>query len=186
MRRFLISVFEVAEIAIITIVTVIIIRSFLVQPFIVSGGSMDPNFTSGDYLLVDELSYRLRAPGRGEIAVFRYPNDESTFFIKRIIGLPGETVTISDGKVKIVNSEHSEGFFLDERYLPQGLQTLPRGNGKVEFTVLPGDYFVLGDNRMQSYDSRDWGLVKRTEIVGLARVRLWPINTLHAFAAPNY
>ena len=185
-RRFLISVFEVAEIAVVTIVTVIIIRTFLVQPFIVSGGSMDPNFTNGDYLLVDELTYRLRTPERGEVAVFRYPNEESTFFIKRIIGLPGEKITITNGKVEVFNAEHPDGLVLAEHYLPPALETLPRGNGKVEFSVAAGEFFVLGDNRMQSFDSRDWGLVKRSEIIGLARVRLWPVSAFHAFAAPSY
>lgn len=185
-RRFLISVFEVAEIALITIVTVVIIRTFLVQPFIVSGASMDPNFANGDYLLIDELTYRLRLPERGEVAVFRYPDNQSTFFIKRIIGLPGERVVIWDGKVRIFNEEYPEGFLLKEDYLPASLATLPRANGKTEFNVSPGEYFVLGDNRSQSFDSRDWGLLARSDIVGLARVRLWPIGTLHAFAAPNY
>src|SRR3990167_8771458 len=99
MRQFFVSVLEVLEVALIAIAAVFFIRNFLVQPFLVSGSSMIPNFHDGDYLLVDELTYRFRTPERGEVAVFRYPNDESTYFIKRIIGLPNERIKIANGQV---------------------------------------------------------------------------------------
>src|SRR3990167_2611007 len=102
MRKFIISIFEILEVVGIALVAVFLIRKFLVQPFLVSGASMVPTFSNGDYVLIDELSYYFRIPQRGEVIVFRYPNDESTYFIKRVIGLPGEHIMIRDGKVRVV------------------------------------------------------------------------------------
>lgn len=182
MKRFFVSVIEVAEVAVVAVAAVFLIRSFLVQPFLVSGASMSPNFSNGDYLLVDELTYRFRLPERGEVMVFRSPNDESVFFIKRVVGLPGERVAVKDGAVSIVNADHPDGFALEERYLPRGLTT----GGAVTVALGPDQYFVLGDNRQYSFDSRTWGALKRNEIVGLVRVRLWPPGAIQAFAAPQY
>ncbi|MBI5220531.1 MAG: signal peptidase I [Candidatus Liptonbacteria bacterium] len=186
MRGFLAASLEVLEVALVTVGAVFLIRTFLVQPFLVSGASMVPNFANGDYLLIDELSYRLRAPTRGEVAVFHYPNDESTFFIKRIIGLPGERVAIRDGQVVVSNAEHPQGETLQEPYLPLATQTNPRPGGKNEYELGPDQYFVLGDNRSASFDSREWGVLTRGEIVGLTRIRLWPPKSFQAFAAPQY
>lgn len=182
MRRFLVSVLEIAEIGLVAIGSVFLIRGFLVQPFLVSGASMMPNFANGDYLLIDELSYRFRSPERGEVVVFRYPNDESVYFIKRIIGLPGETVNIKNGKIAIRSEKNSEGFVLAENYLPPNANT----GGNTEFKLGADQYFVLGDNRSYSFDSRGWGTLPAKDIVGLARLRLWPLDGLAAFAAPQY
>src|SRR3989344_2198007 len=179
MRRFFGSLLEVVEVAIIALGAVFLIRTFLVQPFLVSGASMVPNFHNGDYLLIDEVSYRFREPERGEVVVFRYPNDESTFFIKRIIGLPGERVALNEGKITVFNAEHPQGELLGEEYLPSTAFTSARSGNKWE-------YLVLGDNRSYSYDSRDWGALKRKEIIGLVRLRLWPVTGLTVFAAPSY
>lgn len=186
MRHFLISAFEVIEVALVALGAVFVIRTFLVQPFLVSGASMVPSFENGDYLLVDELTYSFRKPERGEVVVFRYPNDESTYFIKRIIGLPGDTVEILDGRVKITNVQFSEGKILDEKYLTPQTVTAARTGGKTKFSVEPGEYLVLGDNRSFSFDSRDWGLLAARDIVGVVRLRLWPIDGLRVFAAPGY
>lgn len=182
MRKFFGSLLEVAEVAVIAIVAVLLIRAFLVQPFLVSGDSMVPTFHNGDYLLVDELTYRLREPARGEVIVFRYPKDEKLFFIKRIIGLPGERVEIADGNIIIVNGEHPQGLTLDEPYLSASLQT----SGNEDITLGDGQYFVLGDNRSFSLDSRSWGTVTKKEIMGLVRLRLLPLSALNTFAAPSY
>jgi len=182
MRKFFTSVLEVLEVALVAVVSVFLIRTFLVQPFLVSGASMSPNFSSGDYLLVDELTYRVRAPERGEVIVFGYPSGGSTYFIKRVIGLPGETVKIDGSEIKIVNNENPEGFLLDETYLPPSTVT----NGNVDLKLKDNEYFVLGDNRSYSFDSRSWGVLVYDDIVGLARVRLWPLGSLRAFAAPQY
>lgn len=180
MRSFLASLLEVFEVALITIGAVFIIRSFIIQPFLVSGGSMEHTFENGDYLLVDQLTYRFREPERGEVVVFK--NADGTYFIKRIIGLPGERVSVTDGVVSITNDEHPKGVALDELYLSSGVTT----TGSADTTLGPDEYFVMGDNRPYSYDSRSWGSLKSDAIIGIARVRLWPVADIHAFAAPTY
>ncbi len=182
MKKFLISLVEIAEVALVAAGTVFLIRSFLFQPFLVSGASMVPNFSNGDYLLVDELTYRVRLPERGEVVVFRYPRDPSTFFIKRIVGLPGEKIEVKDGAVTIYDGSHPQGFVLNEPYLLR--EDVTTGNSS--FTLGENQYFVMGDNRSFSFDSRSWGFLERSDIIGLARVRLWPVANLQAFAAPTY
>lgn len=183
MRHFFSSVLEVLEVALVAVVSVFLIRTFLVQPFLVSGESMSPNFSNGDYLLVDELTYRFRVPERGEVMVFKYPRDESTYFIKRVIGLPEEKIQVKDGKVTVFNGQDQGGLVLSESYLPRGVVT--NGNGEL-ITLGKDEYFVLGDNRSASFDSRSWGVLKIGEIIGLARFRLWPVGNIRAFAAPSY
>ena len=173
---------EILEVAAIAVVTVLLVRSFLVQPFLVNGASMEPNFSNNNYLLVDELTYRFREPERGEVVVFRYPGDESTFYIKRMIGLPGERVVIKNNEVIVYNKNNSNGLTLDEKYLPSGLMT----RGDTDKTLESNEYFVLGDNRSYSFDSRSWGILPQKDIIGLVRLRLWPINEVRAFVAPSY
>ena len=182
MKHFLYSIWEIAEVVLIALITVFVVRNFLVQPFLVNGASMEPNFHGGDYLIIDEISYRLRQPERGEVIVFHYPNDESTYFIKRVIGLPGERIVLKDGKAKIFNNEQPQGFILDENYLSSYVSTY----GDKDATLKDGEYFVLGDNRGASFDSRNWGALKKSEIIGLVRLRLWPINKVMAFEKPAY
>ncbi|MFY9461605.1 MAG: signal peptidase I [Candidatus Sungiibacteriota bacterium] len=148
------------------------IRYFIAQPFIVKGASMVPTFENQEYLVIDELSYFLREPERGEVIVFRYPLDTRQFFIKRIIGLPGETVEIGDGKVKISSADGKDGQILDESYISKELRT----DGNVKVTLGKEDYFVLGDNRSQSSDSRIWGVLPRSLITGRALIRAWPVS----------
>lgn len=180
MRQFLASVLEIFEIALVAVGAVFLIRSFLVQPFLVSGSSMVPSFKNGDYLLVDEITYHFRPPERGEVVVFKYPNDQSTYFIKRIIGLPGERVQIQNGRVTIFNQDHPQGFSLNESYIPASVST----SGNENFDLAPGQYLVLGDNRSFSFDSRSWGTLPARDIVGVVRLRLWPLSEFSAFAAP--
>ncbi|MBI2623605.1 MAG: signal peptidase I [Candidatus Liptonbacteria bacterium] len=182
MRKFLVSLLEVFEIAFVAVGSVFLVRTFLVQPFVVSGSSMAPAFESGDYLLIDELTYRFRAPERGEVVVFRYQNNQSTYFIKRIIGLPGERVRIKDSRIEVASEGAAEPIALKESYLPSGVVT----GGNTEYSLGEGEYFVLGDNRSFSFDSRNWGLLTRSNIIGIARMRLWPLPQLTAFAAPQY
>jgi signal peptidase I len=182
MRKFLSSILEVIEVALVAVVSVFLIRTFLIQPFLVSGASMSPNFSSGDYLLVDELTYRFREPERGEVVFFSYPGGTSTYFIKRIIGLPGETVNIEGNVVTVFNEDSIGGFVLEEGYLPPTTIT----SGGVNLELDDGEYFVLGDNRSYSFDSRSWGVLPAEDVVGLARLRLWPLGSLRAFAAPQY
>ncbi len=179
MRKFLWSFFEVIETVAIAGAAVILVRTFIAQPFLVSGSSMEPNFSNGNYLLVDELSYRFRDPARGEVIVFKYPGDHHSYYIKRIIGLPGERVVIENGKVAIYLGENK--LVLNEDYIKLVVTT-----GHSDFKLEENQYFVMGDNRNFSYDSRSWGALSRSEIVGMARFRLWPIAKVMAFSAPNY
>ncbi len=165
-------VWETIKVVVISLAIILPIRYYLVQPFFVKGASMEPNFEDGDYLLVNEISYRFSAPERGDVVIFRYPVDPSQFFIKRIIGLPDETVEIKDNKVVIYNKNKPSGFALDEGYLSSEQRTL--GNS---VTKLDGnEYFVLGDNRLQSSDSRRWGAVNKSLITGKAFLRPWPFT----------
>jgi len=193
MRKFLASFLEVLEIALIAVGAVYVVRTFFIQPFLVSGSSMVPTFENGDYVLVDEFTYHVRPPERGEVVVFHDPLDWSTYFIKRVIGLPGETVKISNNAVTVVSSQHPSGLTLDESYLPSGTpvsaETCDQGQmagGVCTYTLSTSTYLVFGDNRSESYDSRSWGPLPTKNVVGLVRVRLWPVNAITAFAAPKY
>jgi signal peptidase I len=169
------SVWEIIEFAVIALVIVIPIRAFVAQPFVVSGTSMVPTFENGDYLIVDELSYRFESPHRGDVVVFKYPKDESLYFIKRIIGVPGDTVQINGSTVTIVNAEHPEGFKLDEPYIAN------KSSNITTTVVTPGNYFVMGDNRPASSDSRFWGLVPAKLLTGRAFLQLLPVSHLGVF-----
>ena len=161
---------EILKVFFISLAVVVPIRMFVAQPFIVSGASMEPNFYNREYLIVDELSYYFRNPQRGDPIIFHYPKDPRQFFIKRVIGLPGETIELRNGKVLIFHAVHSDGLILSEPYLPPTHETGP--NMKV--TLGPAEYFVLGDNRSHSSDSRTWGELERQLIVGRALLRAWP------------
>ena len=166
---------EIIEFALLTLLIVLPIRFYIAEPFIVSGASMVPTFESGDYLVIDQLTYRFREPERGEVIVFKYPNNPSKYFIKRIIGLPGETVSIDGGVITIKNVEHPDGIVLEETY-----ETLPlEAHSTYELEV--GEYFVLGDNRPVSSDSRVWGALPREDIVGRPVIRLFPLSSIDTF-----
>ena len=173
-------IWEIIKIVIIALVIVIPVRYFLFQPFLVSGQSMEPNFENGDYLIIDEISYRFREPQRGEVIVFRYPDNPSKRFIKRVVGLPGETVEIKDGKVTVIKNNTET---LDEsQYLPKGLET----QGDIKISIPEDKFFVLGDNRTVSLDSRYWGLLPRKNIIGRVYLRLWPFKELGKIENPIY
>lgn len=162
-------IWEIVKFAILAAIIVLPIRAFIAQPFIVSGRSMDPTFATGQYLIVDELSYRFEKPNRGDIVIFRYPKNPSKFFIKRIIGLPNETVEIKDGKVLIKTKTKPEGFLLEEPYVKF------KKDDNITRKLGDNEYFVMGDNRAESMDSRIWGAVPEKLIVGKAFLRLFPI-----------
>jgi signal peptidase I len=162
---------ELLKFALIAIVIVIPVRLFIAKPFIVSGASMEPTFDNGQYLIVDELSYHLGDPERGDVIVFRYPRDPSQYFIKRVIGLPGETVKIQNGNV-FVTTTAGVTIQLSESYI------VFHGNGgDMQVTLTKDQYFVMGDNRPESSDSRVWGVLPRENIVGRAFLRLLPIES---------
>lgn len=173
-------VWEAFKVFAVSMVIIIPIRYFLVQPFLVRGPSMEPNFFDGEYLVIDKLSYRLREPSRGEVVVFRLPLPPSHYLIKRIVGLPGETVTVADGKVVIANDAYPAGRVLDEStYLSSDLAS----EGNVTLTLAEDQYFVLGDNRAASLDSRSWGALARGDIAGRAWIRAFPFWAITVFSS---
>lgn len=168
---------EWIQVIIIALVVALPIRFFVAEPFIVNGASMDPTFSTGQFLIVDRLTYRFEQPKRGDVIVFEYPNDPSVYYIKRIIGLPGETVSIKRGQVTITDATHPEGFTLDESYIDaahSSIDTLTVDLGTEE-------YFVMGDNRSQSSDSRVWGPLDKDLIIGRPIVRLLPFGSIGVF-----
>jgi signal peptidase I len=181
MKKVLSFIWETLKIVIIALVIVVPVRYFLFQPFFVRGQSMEPNFENGDYLIVDELSYRLRAPERGEVIVFKYPYDETQRYIKRIIGLPGETVEIRDGQVTI-ETKSGKLTLTESAYLASDITTA----GNLRITLGSEEYFVLGDNRPVSSDSRRWGVVHKSEIIGKVYFRAWPFDDFEKIGTPNY
>jgi len=175
-------ILELLKIAVLAGVTIALIRYFLFKPFYVKGASMEPTFMEKEYLIIDELSYRFREPQRGEVIVFRYPENPKEYFLKRIIGLPGETVKVSGGKVYVHNKARPEGWEINEAYLPKNIST----EGDRVVVLNDNQYFVMGDNRPNSFDSRRFGPVDRNLIVGRAWLRGWPFNRAEALKTPSF
>jgi signal peptidase I len=187
-------IFEIVKIVLLAFVIIVPIRVFLFQPFFVQGASMEPNFEDNQYLIINEFGYKDTNLGLGgktvvdikpfkeitrqTVIVFRYPLDTSKYFIKRVIGLPGEKVEIKNGVVKIYNKENPDGFTLDENaYLGKNVKT----NGEIATTLSDNEYFVMGDNRMFSSDSRTWGTVPKRDIMGKVLVRAWPLDKISVY-----
>ena len=173
------TIWEFAGFAVIAVLIVIPVRVFIAQPFIVSGSSMVPAFENSDYLIVDELSYRLDDPERFDVVIFKYPKDPNKYFIKRIIGLPGEEVDIKGNTITITNPEHKEGLVLEQPFVKRP------GDNNMHVELGQDEYFVMGDNRNASSDSRYWGPVKRELIIGRAFLRLLPIGSIEVLPG-NY
>ncbi|MDE2031277.1 MAG: signal peptidase I [Patescibacteria group bacterium] len=167
------NAWDLIKFAAIALAIVVPIRMFIAQPFVVSGESMFPTFDNGQYLIVDEISYSLYGPHRGDVVVFHYPEDPSRFFIKRIIGLPNEKVEVKANSVTIYNNENPNGFALTENYVNEKPFTTTG-----TWTTGKDEYFVMGDNRNRSSDSRMWGLLPRKLMVGRVYLRLLPLKTM--------
>lgn len=186
--------YETAKMFLLAFIIFAPIKFFLFQPFFVQGASMEPNFENNQYLIVRELGYKKISIGkegdellaigpfkkleRQSPIVFRYPKNPKQYFIKRVIGLPGEKVEIKDGKVVIFNQENPSGFVLDEKdYLSSFVNTSP----EMSMTLSGDQYFVMGDNRGASSDSRSWGPVPEKDIIGKVLLRAWPLNKAAIF-----
>lgn len=167
---------EIIRFSLIALLIVFPIRMFVAQPFIVSGASMEQTFQNGEYLIVDQISYRFEEPARGDVIVFRYPRDPSKFFIKRVVGLPGDQISIEGNVVTITNESHPEGALLNEPYI-----SAMQPNTFLEETLGDGEYFVMGDNRDKSSDSRMWGVLQERNIIGRALIRLFPVGDAGLF-----
>lgn len=176
-KDFLYFVWDLLKTGIIVFIIAFCIRYFLIQPFIVEGGSMLPNYVDQEYLLVEKFNYMIGQPKRGDVVVFKYPLNPSTNFIKRIIGLPGETVEINDNMIKIINKDHPDGVYLDEyKYISRDIKTLVADKNGLKVTLDQNSYFVLGDNREHSSDSREWGVLPRENITGRAWLIIKPLD----------
>lgn len=171
---------ELIKIAILAGLTIWLVRYFLFKPFYVKGESMQPNFFESEYLIIDELTYRFRPPVRGEVIVMKAPVAEKDFYLKRIVGLPGERVKIEDNKVIIYNEQYPQGKVIEESYLTE------ETDGSYSTTLGPNEYFVMGDNRNASFDSRRFGPIEKDKIVGKAWLRGWPPTRISIFSAPKY
>ncbi len=181
MRRFT-GLVEVIKVVAVVFLSAIVIRTFVFQPFVVEGSSMEGNFHNGEYLFIEKVSYKLKDPHRGDVVVFRYPRDTRYNYIKRVIGLPGETVQIKNGQILINAST------LTEEYVPQGQQTLVDGKPELDYeiTLESDQFFVLGDNRGHSSDSREWGPLDRRFMIGRSALVLYPHSSFRAIASPTY
>ncbi|MFT5037230.1 MAG: signal peptidase I [Candidatus Azotimanducaceae bacterium] len=167
---------EIVRFAIIALIIVVPIRMFVAQPFIVSGASMEQTFHGGEYLIVDQLTYYFEEPQRGDVIIFRYPRDTSKFFIKRLIGVPGDTLAIEGNVFTLTNEAHPDGIIVDEPYV-----NTMEPNAHITEVLGDGEYFVMGDNRDHSSDSRKWGILSRDKIIGRAFLRLFPLPAVDVF-----
>lgn len=183
-------VLDVIKVAVVSLAIIYPVRTFLIQPFYVQGESMVPNFQEKEYLIIDEISYRFQKPARGDTVVFHPPSRPEEFYIKRVIGLPGESMLLRNGRVMIFNQHYPSGVMLDESsYLP--LDTVTRSTTSLLAEGVPlvlgmDQYFVLGDNRANSQDSRAFGPLPLKNIVGRAWLRGWPISRVGSVASPDY
>lgn len=175
LKKFGILIFEIVKVVLISLAIILPIRLFLVQPFYVEGASMEPNFYQNEYLIIDEISYRFNAKERGEVIIFKNPKDTKSYFIKRIIGLPGETVSVENGKVFVGGEQ------IDEPYIENF-----SSDTHLAVTLAENEYFVMGDNRTNSLDSRQLGPIHKDYIIGRVWIRGWPIDRINTFNVPEY
>lgn len=183
--------FEIIETIIIALAIFVVFYLFIFQPHEVIGSSMDgiANFKQGQYILTDKVTYKFREPKRGEVIVFKYPLNPKYDYIKRIIGLPGESIMLSKNKVYIFNEQNPNGFILDEsEYLASNVKVEPKNflsEGK-KYEIPTDSYVVMGDNRTNSSDSREWGFLKKTEIIGRSYFRYIPVGMMGVIQTPKY
>lgn len=176
-------IWETVKIVIICLIIVLPLRAYVIQPFYVKGASMEPNFYDHEYLIINEIGYHLGNPVRGDIIVFKHNDTEQSYYIKRVIGLPGERVVIKNSAVYIYNQQNPDSFKLNEsEYLPKTTMT----DGEIDIRLKDNEYYVLGDNRMSSLDSRRFGPIVRESIIGKTWLRGWPFNKFKVFETPKY
>ena len=185
-KDFLSFLWDLLKTGVIVFLIAFSIRHFLIQPFIVDGGSMLPTLIDDEYLLAEKLSYLVGDPKRGDIIIFKYPKNPTNSYIKRIIGLPGETVEIEDNMVIIRTHENPNNTVLEETYLASDTQTLSADQKKITLTLDNGEYFVMGDNREHSSDSREWGVLPEENIVARAWLTIKPFDKFGIYERLTY
>jgi signal peptidase I len=182
--------FDLVKTFVVVMLIAFAIRYFVIQPFVVDGDSMMPTFVNNEYLIAEKISYDFAEPSRGDIVIFRYPKNPSVIYIKRVIGLPGETVTIKDGGVYISSSTDATPKLLDESYLDPSVKTnlldATTPDQQLKVTLGPDEFFVLGDNRDHSSDSRAWGILPRANIIGRVWLTVTPISKLKIWTHQSY
>ena len=171
---------ELIRVVLLAGLTIWLIRYFLFKPFYVKGQSMEPNFLEHDYLIIDELTYRWHPPERGDVIVLKAPTVEKDFYLKRIVGLPGERIKVENNHIIVYNEQHPLGVAVTESYINENT------DGAISMSLGPDEYFVMGDNRNASFDSRRFGPVHRSSIIGRTWLRGWPPSRVAAFSAPQY
>lgn len=174
-KKFGLLVFEVIKVVLISLAIIVPIRLFLVQPFYVEGASMEPNFYDKEYLIINEISYRFDSPQRGEVVIFKSPADDRVYYIKRVIALPGEAVEVRSGHIYINNQE------LKESYIGKF-----SNDNQAPVTLGDNQYYLLGDNRTNSHDSRKFGPIDRDRLIGKVWLRGWPVDRINTFNLPMY
>jgi signal peptidase I len=186
-------IIEVVKMFFLALIIIVPVRMFLFQPFIVRGASMEPNFSEKQYLIINEFGYKntpvnifgkdiitvtpRKTLERNDIVVFRAPNNDKQYYIKRVVGLPGETIEVESGEVTIYNDENPNGKILEQEYLPEGRKT----NGSRKVIIADDEYYVLGDNRPASSDSRSFGPLSKNDVIGKVLLRAWPLNDVTIF-----
>jgi signal peptidase I len=178
-------IFEMIKVLVVSLIIIIPIRAYVVQPFYVDGASMEPNFYDGEYLIVDEISYRFKDPQRGDIVIFHPPDNPKVFYIKRIIGMPNEVVDIKDGVIKVYEHDSVDPLIIDEtEYLSEEYQLRP--SEKYHVKLGEGEYYLMGDNRRSSLDSRRLGPIHESYIKGRVALRAFPFDRFTVIKPPIY
>ena len=183
--RWIARIFELIKVVVILTMLGYLSHVFVATLFVVDGASMEPSYHDKEYMMVNKIEYKLTQPKRGDVVVFKYPGEIKQKFIKRIIGLPGEKVQIKDGGVFIYNKQNPQGKRLNESYI-NTITPTETGADMITREIGPDEYFVMGDNRYNSSDSRIWGLLPKTNLIGRAWFIFWPTSYIGLVARPQF
>lgn len=176
------AVFDFLQSIVVVLAIMVMIYLFVMSPQEISGASMEPNFHNGEYILTNKIEYKLKNPSRGDVVIFKSPLNKDIDYIKRIIALPGETVILKDSALWVNGKKVAEPYLAPDVYIFGG-SYLREG---VEVTVPDGQYFVVGDNRPHSSDSREFGPIAKEDFIGKALVRYWPFDQMGLVKSPSY